>query len=285
MFRPSPWLPRAAARSLRLGLRSSAVHARRSLHRVPTLPHDYSQGGVPNLMSPGGFALAWSDYMSLMVEKLNALTDGTELEDKDAKTICLLTAREPNLAPVFNYASMAHNNHFFFKGISPTGTPMPSALQAELAACFSSIDTLRREMIVTASSMFGPGFVWLVKAGQGDFRILPTYLAGSPYPGAHWRAQSTDMNALGHDGSAKGYFKNLVHGGRKRGPDLPPGGIELEPLLCLNTWEHAWLLDWGVGAGGRGGKTAFAEAWWELIDWEAVADKAGSIRPEFKSAN
>jgi Fe-Mn family superoxide dismutase len=58
-----------------MGLRAS-VNARRSLHQVPTLPHDYSQG-VPNLMSPGGFAIAWSDYMALMVEKLNALTAGT----------------------------------------------------------------------------------------------------------------------------------------------------------------------------------------------------------------
>ena len=72
MFR-SRLLPRAGS-SLRLGLRTT-VNARRSLHQVPTLPHDYSQG-VPNLMSPGGFAIAWSEYMSLMVEKLNALTAG-----------------------------------------------------------------------------------------------------------------------------------------------------------------------------------------------------------------
>ncbi|KID90324.1 superoxide dismutase [Metarhizium guizhouense ARSEF 977] len=280
MFR-SRLLPRAG-KSLGLGLRTT-VNARRSLHQVPTLPHDYSQG-VPNLMSPGGFAIAWSDYMTLMVEKLNALTAGTELEDKDTKTISLLTAREPSQAPVFNYASMAHNNHFFFQGISPTGTPMPDSLRAELEACFSSIETLRREFVITASAMFGPGFVWLVKAGINDYRLLPTYLAGSPYPGAHWRAQPTDMNTVGGDGSARSYFKNQVYGSRKRSGDLPPGGIELEPLLCLNTWEHAWLLDWGVGAGGNGGKTAYAEAWWNLIDWEKVAHKARSTRPAFKGA-
>jgi superoxide dismutase len=51
------------------------VNARRSIHHVPELPHDYSQG-VPNLMSPGGFSIAWTEYMKLMVEKLNALTVG-----------------------------------------------------------------------------------------------------------------------------------------------------------------------------------------------------------------
>lgn len=255
------------------------------LHTVPKLPHDYAEGGVPNLMSPGGFAVAWTDYMTLMTEKLNALTAGTELEDKDTKTIALMTAREPNQAPIFNYASMAHNNHFFFDGICPGGSPMPEILQKELEASFSSIETLKREMILTASAMFGPGFVWLVRSGPSQYRILSTYLAGSPYPGAHWRAQAVDMNTVGQTGSAKTYFQNQAFGSKKRGSELPPGGVDLEPLLCLNTWEHAWLLDWGTGVGGRGGKMAYAEAWWASIDWQKVANKAGAYRVDFKSSD
>jgi Fe-Mn family superoxide dismutase len=49
--------------------------ARRSLHSVPSLPHDFSQG-VPKLMSPGGFALAWTDYMTVTLDKLNAMIAG-----------------------------------------------------------------------------------------------------------------------------------------------------------------------------------------------------------------
>ncbi|KAH0499316.1 hypothetical protein TgHK011_006519 [Trichoderma gracile] len=262
-------------------INSIASSNRRSLHSVPSLPHDYSQG-VPNLMSPGGFALAWTDYMTVTLDKLNAMIAGTELESHDAKTIALMTAREPNQAPIFNHASMAHNNHFFFQGIAPGGTPMPDDLRRELEASFSSVDSLRLEFIVTASAMFGPGFVWLVKAGPGDYRILPTYLAGSPYPGAHWRMQSTDMNTVGSDGSARPFFKNqLLGAGRRRTGDLPPGGIELEPLLCLNTWEHAWLLDWGMGVDGKGGKAAYVDAWWNSVDWEKVHQRAGTVRPEF----
>lgn len=72
MFRPRLRAPRLASG---LGLRST-VNARRSIHHVPELQHDFSQG-VPNLMSPGGFAIAWTEYMKLTVEKLNALTAGT----------------------------------------------------------------------------------------------------------------------------------------------------------------------------------------------------------------
>ncbi|KAJ3473544.1 hypothetical protein NLG97_g10251 [Lecanicillium saksenae] len=279
----------AAAQSLRPATTSTASRfaaplAARSIHHVPTLTHDFSEG-VPNLMSPGGFNIAWSEYMALTVEKLNALTAGTELEDKDTKTIALMTAREPNQAPIFNYASMAHNNHFFFQGIAPARVEMPEKLRAELEASFSSIETLRREFVLTASAMFGPGFVWLVKTGPAAYRVMSTYLAGSPYPGAHWRAQATDMNTVGDQGSAKSYFRNQLQGSQHRAGNLPPGGIDVQPLLCLNTWEHTWLLDWGVGAGGNGGKAAFAEAWWELVDWEVVSGRAGLTRPALKGAN
>lgn len=47
----------------------------RSLHKVPLLTHDFSNG-VPGLLSPAGFNIAWTQYQSLMVEKLNTLTDG-----------------------------------------------------------------------------------------------------------------------------------------------------------------------------------------------------------------
>ena len=60
MFRPRLRAPRLA---FGLGLRST-VNARRSIHHVP------------NLMSPGGFAIAWTEYMKLAIEKLNALTVG-----------------------------------------------------------------------------------------------------------------------------------------------------------------------------------------------------------------
>lgn len=244
---------------------------------------------------------------------------GTELEDVDSKTTTLLTAREPRQAPIFNYASMAHNCHFFFQGLSPGGTPPPAALVAELEASFSSLESLRREFVLTAGAMFGPGFLWLVRAGPADYRLLPTYLAGSPYPGAHWRQQPTEMQTRANDGSAANYFRNNFLASRSRRPPpptfasasaspasstaspssssslpssaptasaapLPPGGINLEPLLCLNTWEHAWLLDWGFGSDGQSGKMAYVEAWWNLIDWNKVAQRSGVLRPDFKSA-
>lgn len=219
------------------------------------------------------------------------------------KETLIATAREPSQAPIFNHASMAHNNHFFFKNLNPSSSPpsMPDALARDLAASFSSVESLRREMVLTASAMFGPGFVWLVKAAASDYRVLATYLAGSPYAAAHWRRQDADLNTAANSGAADGggagsaWLQNQARGaaggfagaggfggglgagagfGALARKEVAPGAADVVPLLCVNTWEHVWLRDYGVA-----GKRAFLEAWWEKVDWEQVANAANIARP------
>src|SRR4051794_37710031 len=49
---------------------------RRSLLHVPPLPHNFEKDGVDGLIGPAAFNMAWTQYQSLMVEKLNRLTAG-----------------------------------------------------------------------------------------------------------------------------------------------------------------------------------------------------------------
>lgn len=184
---------------------------------------------------------------------------------------------------------MAHNNHFFFSGIAKTGGEdksehMSNDLKEALELSFGSLESLRRELIMTADAMFGPGFVWLVQqtdapgAQARPFRVLTTYQAGSPYASAHWRSQGVDMN--NHGGAREGgdvvreYFgrqnvanrREPLHGSVvDSSTTRPPGGTNIVPLLCVNTWEHVWMWDYGVG-----GKTDFVTNWWKVINWGRV---------------
>ncbi|KAI0136611.1 putative 37S ribosomal protein [Xylariales sp. AK1849] len=281
MFKPRLRIPR-------VNLPRQNPSFRRSLHSVPLLSYTATQG-IPNLLTRDGFNLAWEEYMAFVTEKLNILTEGTEYAQKTTHEIIKLTAREPSLAATFNYASMAHNNHFFFKNLNAKGelVPMPEKLRSALEYNFSSIETLRLEMTLTADAMFGPGFVWLVKNMKtNSYRILTTYLAGSPYAEAHWRRQGVDTNTMAGPTSAGDKTSTTEFFGRTQlgaGADngsawnsknVAPGGIDVTPLLCLNTWEHVWLRDYGIGAGGFGGKKLFVENWWNCINWENVADDA-----------
>lgn len=170
---------------------------------------------------------------------------------------------------------------------------IPPWLKQELEKQFSSIETLRREFLTTATAMFGPGFVWLVRNAQTtDMRILTTYLAGTPYTAGHWRRQGVDMNTQGvrSQDTVRGYLDRAQTGaGADTGGQFvpqsqtAPGGTDVVPLLCLNTWEHVWLRDYGVGAGGRGGKRQYVQEWWRCVDWNKVESLATILRPEFKT--
>lgn len=48
---------------------------RRCLHSLPALPHTF-RDGVPGLLSADGYEMAWTQYQSLMLEKLNSLVAG-----------------------------------------------------------------------------------------------------------------------------------------------------------------------------------------------------------------
>lgn len=228
------------------------------------------QNGIPGLFSRDGFKMAYLDYHQLILDELNESTSGTELENQDPRDIVVELARNPIAAHAFNVASMAFNNHFFFKGLN-TDPNVKSAPSKDFAALinsnFSSMDSLREEFLTTAQAMFGPGFVWLVQVkGQHQaLRIMPTYLAGSPLSGAHYRRQSTDMNT--ENTATAGPLANEAKTAKIRKQAL--GGVDVVPLLCVNTWEHVWLTDYGIR-----GKMDYLEKWWEKIDWAVVEGPA-----------
>ena len=156
---------------------------------------------------------------------------------------------------------------------------------------FGSFDTLRTEIVETADAMFGNGFVWLMKDDkQGQFRLLCTYNAGSPWPEAHYRRQSQDMsNQFTHVGrdAAETERLNTVQNqagvfGRHSVPSsqgVPPtDALTGGPVLCVNAWQHMYLRDYGVR-----GKRQYLLNWWERIDWGMVESSTHHYGKEYKS--
>ncbi|KAK3341446.1 Manganese/iron superoxide dismutase [Lasiosphaeria hispida] len=299
MFRSRLRIPRAprsglAAPSSSSFLQSLPFTFSRGVHHLPSFEHPFNEHGVPGLLSTTGFHVAWTQYQSLMLQNLETATAGTEWENKDLKQIILNSARQPESAVLFNYASMAHNNHFFFRQLANKPVEMPENLQVALTQSFGSIETLRNEMILTARAMFGPGFVWLVQVPNppgrtSTFKVLTTYHAGSPYSGAHWRRQSVELPTATKDpgdgtGLGREWVQKSAYGAGKKAqegekrPEVPPGGTDVTPILCLNTWEHVWIMDYGIGTLKEGGLKQYARAWWDVIDWVKVKDAANLTR-------
>ncbi|KAI5290784.1 hypothetical protein KEM52_000352 [Ascosphaera acerosa] len=258
--------------------------------------------GIENFLTPEGFHYAWTDQQQWMVDNLNRLTAGTVHERSDPRSIVLETAHDPNQAQLFNYASMAHNNDFFWRCITDNADlqKMPEEMAAVIAESCSSVRSLREEMLGCAEAMFGPGFVWLCSDPQGKVRILNTYLAGTPYARAHARRQAVDANTASADqlqgtGQAPHHHPDVPlfsktspvrsyagygQGMGGRGDALAPGGLDLTPILCVNTWQSVWLPDYGIR-----GKRLYLERWWAHINWAQVYANYGPTARSYRGTS
>jgi Fe-Mn family superoxide dismutase len=249
---------------------------KRNIHRVPQLAHDayFKKNGVPDLLSPAAFDFAWTQYQALLVDKLNLLTQDTV--DADAKPGELLAkySRRREMASLFNYASMAHNNHFFFNCLSPIRTEIPEWFAVTIADSGSSIESMKLDFLATANAMFGPGFVWLCKNldRRGLVNMFCTYNAGSPYPTAYSRRQSVDMATHEPGPHRHNDYAGFMGEFSRNQKIMAPGAIDIQPILCVNTWEHVWLMDYGIG-----GKEDYLERWWDSINWEVVVDNYNAV--------
>lgn len=247
---------------------------------------EFTKDGVPGLFSDTGYRLGWTTYQKMMLQKLDELLAGEPDENMDVKALLLKYARDPQNASVFNHASMAWNNHFFYQAMAmkPVELKNYKLLEQSLIKTFGSIETLRTTFLDTAAAMFAPGFVWLVwckdaeaptaTRSRGSWRILTTYAAGTPFPEAGYRQQGIDTNnqsassyekyqatnALGSFGS----YSQLGQDAAK----IPPGGTSVAPVLCLSTWEHSYIYDFGLPK-----KQLYFNDWWKAIDWYRVEQR------------
>ncbi|KAG0641083.1 Manganese/iron superoxide dismutase [Tuber brumale] len=248
--------------------KSPTLHKPRSVHSMPAI--SLTEKGVPGLFSEKAFKTAWTDYQNHLVEKLSSVTEGKEFAGMDTMDIAIATARQPDQASIFNYASQAYNNHFFFEGLTADQGNVTPHFQSYITSTFTGVHALKAELFATANAMFGNGYVWLVLDQAGSLRILCTYNAGTPY-GASYRRQDTDMNTGLRLGSELPPYTSAVRHAAKG-----KTGRWVSPVLNVNVWEHAWLEDFGIL-----GKDDYLEAWWNHIDWTIVQGrfpKRGVVR-------
>ncbi|KAI5288618.1 hypothetical protein KEM54_005065 [Ascosphaera aggregata] len=306
----------------RLGLRAAqdgsssllrfSTPAVRHKHDVPALPagENWCEKGIKDFMTADGFRFAWTEHQQWLVDNLNRLTEaqrnplqfkielktkqkGTVYYDYIPKDIVIMTSRDPNQAQLFNFASMAHNNHFFFSCISDEPQTMDANFADIISESCSSVQSLKEEFLGIAEVMFGPGFVWLCKDITGSLKIVNTYNAGTPYSMAHTRRQSIDANTTRPEDLPVSASANPMHTNahsdrnisvrpflnntsstnfQERRPLVAPGGLPLQPLLCVNTWQIAWLPDYGLHA-----KRLYLDKWWDHIDWTQVVENYGNV--------
>lgn len=81
---------------------------------------------------------------------------------------------------VFNNAAQAWNHTFFFESLTPTAKAVPGEFEKLLAGNFGSLEAFKEQFVKAAASLFGSGWVWLVKDGQNRLSVVSESNAGNP---------------------------------------------------------------------------------------------------------
>lgn len=145
---------------------------------LPKLP--YSHDALLPFMSVETIEYHYGKHHQTYVNNLNNLIKGTEFENESLENII-----KKSSGPIFNNAAQVFNHTFFWNCLQPNGGGEPvgkfaeylNKCQVESGCSFSSF---KEKFTNAATTLFGSGWVWLVKNTDGNFEIKQMSNAGTP---------------------------------------------------------------------------------------------------------
>jgi Fe-Mn family superoxide dismutase len=146
-------------------------------HHLPALPFDPTD--LEPFLSAETLEYHHGKHHKAYVDNLNKLTAGTPQEGSSLEEL-IKTAD----GGVFNNAAQVWNHTFYWSCLKGGGDNVPSpAMEAKLAAAFSSFDGFKETFVKAGVGQFGSGWAWLVKNADGSLAITTTGNADNPMRG------------------------------------------------------------------------------------------------------
>ncbi|MDD4992662.1 MAG: superoxide dismutase [Paludibacter sp.] len=141
---------------------------------LPELP--YAHNALEPIISEKTISFHYGKHHLTYVNNLNGLVEGTEFADADLDTIV-----KKSEGPMFNNAAQIWNHNFYFLSLTPTrGSQLSDKLATAINAGWGSLDNFKAEFNKAAITVFGSGWAWLVKDGEGKLSIVKESNAGNP---------------------------------------------------------------------------------------------------------
>ena len=142
-------------------------------HVLMTLP--YTLDALEPMMSKETLEFHYGKHHQTYVNKLNELIENTKYEDLSLNEII-----KSSEGGIFNNAAQVSNHDFFWNGLTPNQTNIPSNLEDELVKAFGSVEEFKKEFTAKAIGQFGSGWAWLVQDENKNLKIITTSNAQTP---------------------------------------------------------------------------------------------------------
>ena len=143
------------------------------LFTLPALP--YTAEALAPTMSQETLNFHHGKHHLAYVNNLNNLVKGTRYETMDLEAI----VRESDGA-IFNNAAQVWNHTFFFEQFKTTGCEAKGDVRTAIEKEWGSFDAFKTEFNNAGATLFGSGWVWLVKDANGNLEIVKESNAGNP---------------------------------------------------------------------------------------------------------
>ena len=146
-------------------------------HALPQLPYDM-YALAPHI-SRETLEFHYGKHHQTYVTNINNLIKGTPHESQSLEEIVRSSS-----GGIFNNAAQIWNHTFYWNSLSPNGGGAATgAVGDAINAAFGSFDKFKEEFTKSSVTLFGSGWAWLVKKGDGSVAIVQTSNAATPLTG------------------------------------------------------------------------------------------------------
>lgn len=136
----------------------------------------YETNALEPVISKQTVELHYGKHLQAYVDNLNKLVVGTKFENADLETV----VKESDGA-IFNNAGQVLNHNLYFTSFKKDGGGEPKGKLADaIKEQFGSFDKFKEEFNAAGMGVFGSGWAWLAKDGNGKLSIEKESNAGNP---------------------------------------------------------------------------------------------------------
>lgn len=136
----------------------------------------YALNALEPVISQKTLEFHYGKHHQAYVNNLNNLVPGTKFENASLETII----KEAD-GGIFNNGAQVWNHTFFFNSLAPHASGEPSGKLADaIKKDFGSFAEFKEKFSKAAVTLFGSGWAWLVKNGEGKLEIVQESNAGNP---------------------------------------------------------------------------------------------------------
>ena len=154
-----------------------AVRARAAARfEQPPLPYD--EQALAPIISAKTVGLHFGKHHAGYFKKLNTLSENTPFAELPLEEV-VVRARKEDKADIFNNAAQAWNHNFYWMQFKGGPAPAEGAFGDAVKTSFGSMDEMQKKIVAASDKVFGTGWVWLVKDGDG-LAITGMQDAGNP---------------------------------------------------------------------------------------------------------